>query len=1286
MEKRKKSGGDNSHFGKEHRRLMHYGRQNNKRDSLTQIGKLRRKFPKRGRPHWVGDYKRYPVSNIYWDYGICPPRVMDKDGDRVVNWEDCNPNNRFEQGLISRIISKLTQKKQSNPALGTIYLKPSESSQASQVAKQSGATVQVVGGSASNPVIISTTTSSGGKTTTISGSGGSSNQILQSGSIQAELAKQAETTRQLEEAKKQAETEQEKRNIQYAINQQKSNKIKIAQEAELKKEISNYQQKLKDSQSKAEFDRLLAERKDKERELRMSQSGVTAYNKKIALETYSAQQEYNSYLNKVVQSLQAQVDDGLISVDKANDVLQKEAERKANQVNKNLNDKISTFTVPDALKVPVNTVEAVEAPKGLLNKGIAKLENIPLSKTSKTNALQNQLSGIKELGIGVGIGALSFVKGIVDLPKTIVELVKNPSLIKNIPASVKQSGAELGESLKLSPTRTVARVGTELFLMAKGGEIVKRVTGAEKAKLLTKLDDAGTLSRIELKIIKTGKIPKIVLRIKSVEEALKPIATTKNINAVARDIAKLVPKAIPKATLTKVTKLYEDLVKAFLKDKRVLKELKLKYPNRIRFTLREIRTIKSYPKLRTAIKRDVFAKYNIKAIRQTGKAVKTGGRRIGGVKVPRKEFKSFQEAQVEFNKLKRLGKFVKKIENKGGVGRIERLSKRPINARELEYFKVGSKIPKQLLKDVKQVEVTTFTQKFSASVPVLKRFGDLKKGFWRTIIKDKEFYQNSVSFSLFKKGGKPVGTITFNTLSAKPITRFRSLTNALKWGTNKEVVFSKSVGKSFVRSFVLNARGRKITAREFLSKIKIKTNGEFQDIAIYTKKVPTYTTRGNLKKQFRESIPASATKGRIKKFREAPTVSKLKVGRGYVKIIQRGKVVKAIRTKSIINPVIIDTSKFDRVVSELNSLKNKALSKARLKRLKEYKRALDSTNKSRPFVLNGKSKIIISKAKLKQINKISLETKALRESLAGRSLPPRLKVTRRVEGIKELRKLKSAEKALVKLRRSLVAKGALDIGIKTAISQSMLLAKKFKQDLKSGQILLTDQKTIQIQKNIQKSLQKSKSKLGLKSISVIRMEFPILSIPPTPRSIRSRVPRTKAPKLRLPSNNKEDLKFKTLSRPTQIFSIIVKKRGKNIVLQDRLIERDALNYMSYELDNQLLRSARLRPLGKSKRARIIPSKYNGAFEQRKRKLRQYKIKGKKKVPIRGFIEKRRFALDTPGERAQLRGIQRRSIKRRPVRSKRRLTPSQKRELLKRLEKARRVRMRNLKTRSSKRRK
>lgn len=127
-------------------------------------------------------------------------------------------------------------------------------------------------------------------------------------------------------------------------------------------------------------------------------------------------------------------------------------------------------------------------------------------------------------------------------------------------------------------------------------------------------------------------------------------------------------------------------------------------------------------------------------------------------------------------------------------------------------------------------------------------------------------------------------------------------------------------------------------------------------------------------------------------------------------------------------------------------------------------------------------------------------------------------------------------------------------------------------------------------------------------------------------------------KYSLKKNGNQDQNLKVLSKPAKIFKVLVRKRGKVIVLKDRLTERDALNYMAYELDNQLLRTARIKPMGSSKVVRRLSSKYDRAFEKRKKKFRQYMIRKKKKLPIRGFIEKSKYALDTIEERTQLKRL------------------------------------------------
>ncbi len=1145
--------------------------------------------------------------------------------------------------------------------------------------------VKVTDFSSGESVTTRTSTSPSGRTTTTrtaSRSGGGSvssarqQELINATKRLEEQRKQAEIKRKEEIKKKevlrQAEIKrQDQKRIQDLIlkkerqetalvkqfrrDQEQKKKTKF-EEDQLRKEIQRLDRARFNVKSKEELDRVVKGKLQKERELRRLQSGVTNYNRKVDVLVKISQNEFNRFIEIEVRRLQIEVDAGNINPSVANKVLENKVNQKQKEINNKLNNNISKIKVPEALMETVGVVQAVEPPKGILRKAIAGLEKIATPKVDrKRTALQESTEGFRELGIGVALGGLSFVRGVLDLPKIVTNFAKNPSLIRNIPASAKKEFEFIGESLKISPTRSVARIGTEIYLMAGTGKVLKilgKASGLAKTKFITQLNKAGILNRLRIKFV-GGKIPKIEIKIKSVGESIKQIDTIRNVNSVSRDISKLIPKKVPKAKVVIINKLMKTTISKFLRDKRILLELTRKFPTKTRFTIREIKKIRSYPKLRTAIKRDVFSKLEVKAIRKAkGDLFKKTGRRISGVKVKKKEFKSFQEANKEFIKLKRIGKFVKKIESKGGVGKIESLQKRPIDLKELDVLRVARKIPRVLLTKVKSVSVTTFVQKFSTDVPIIKRFGSLKKGTWRLVLQEKTFYQNSVSFSLFDKINKPLGTITFNTLASKPITRFRSLMNALKWGSNKEVIFSKLTGNSFVRSFVLKARGKKITTREFLSKIKVTSKGEFQDILIFTKKIPKARTRSSLKKQFKRAIPISITKGRITKIKQ-PAIIKFNKKELVFEIIQRGKTIKKIRTRGIINPVIIDTSVIENTIRAIDKINKKTLSQARLKRLRQGKKLMLSMKKTRSFVVNKKSKVVVSKGKLQQIKKISQETRVLKESLAGRTIPKRIKITRRVEGIKQLKQLKKTDKALRKVRANLIQRKALDIGSKTAIAQALLLSDKLKKALKSEQVIQTAQATRQIQRTIQKSLQRSKSKLVAKTISSLQFIFPILVLIPRARSIRPRLPRTTKKKIiRKRKQNEEEKKFKTFSKPVKIFSVVVKKRGRSIILKNQLTNKDALNFMALELDTQLLRSSVLRPTGRSKKARRLPNKYNRAFEKRKRKLRKFKIKGKKKIPIRGFIEKRKFAVDTRGEKAQLRrAIKKKKIKKRIVRRK-----------------------------------
>jgi len=145
---------------------------------------------------------------------------------------------------------------------------------------------------------------------------------------------------------------------------------------------------------------------------------------------------------------------------------------------------------------------------------------------------------------------------------------------------------------------------------------------------------------------------------------------------------------------------------------------------------------------------------------------------------------------------------------------------------------------------------------------------------------------------------------------------------------------------------------------------------------------------------------------------------------------------------------------------------------------------------------------------------------------------------------------------------------------------------------------------------------------------------------------------------------------KILSKAQPTYRVVTRKRGKIVNLFAKpLTLKDAKDYLAYSVDNSLTKTAWLVPLGKSKNVASPPRNTQGYFSKVSTKLRPYKIKqGKKKPLLSGYIEKRKYFQDTPGERGQAKRL------------RRKVTPAQKKILIARLKKARAVRMRNLRRR------
>lgn len=124
----------------------------------------------------------------------------------------------------------------------------------------------------------------------------------------------------------------------------------------------------------------------------------------------------------------------------------------------------------------------------------------------------------------------------------------------------------------------------------------------------------------------------------------------------------------------------------------------------------------------------------------------------------------------------------------------------------------------------------------------------------------------------------------------------------------------------------------------------------------------------------------------------------------------------------------------------------------------------------------------------------------------------------------------------------------------------------------------------------------------------------------------------------IPPRLKKKFKKRTLSKSVPVFYIRIKRRGRIQNLSPKPLKlSEAKDLLAWSIDKNLIRTGYFEPMGKAKIVTGLPKNIRGYFAKNKRKLRPYRIKvGKKKQLRNGFIEKRRYALDSRREKLQLR--------------------------------------------------
>ncbi len=279
---------------------------------------------------------------------------------------------------------------------------------------------------------------------------------------------------------------------------------------------------------------------------------------------------------------------------------------------------------------------------------------------------------------------------------------------------------------------------------------------------------------------------------------------------------------------------------------------------------------------------------------------------------------------------------------------------------------------------------------------------------------------------------------------------------------------------------------------------------------------------------------------------------------------------------------------------------------------------------SEPFAFPGLKSELISKGIAKRDTK--LELVKVKNQLRKQLLKPELTQKQKTAIISQLKQLKTLENLKLDKRKAFLittlAPKVLDEALE---KQRVLDVQKEIVKNKGIQKIFTVQEKIkkeifketQLQKDLQKRLDKVRKKVRQKQL--LKSEL----------IVKRRVLKRKKKKEILEAALKKLRKSKS-------FDVFVKERGKFVKKNIKpLPQGKALKLGSRITDNTLAATFRVRKTLKKTKQKDIK------FNVDKKVFRTFKRRRGVKIPIqRTFIERRKFRLNTPGERRQIKGAQR----------------------------------------------
>ena len=205
-------------------------------------------------------------------------------------------------------------------------------------------------------------------------------------------------------------------------------------------------------------------------------------------------------------------------------------------------------------------------------------------------------------------------------------------------------------------------------------------------------------------------------------------------------------------------------------------------------------------------------------------------------RIYKNEIKNYEKALKEFKSLKKSAKMADTVIEKPftSVGKL-RIGDLDAVLQEKLIRDVGKlNLPKNIKTNLEGIEIKQSYNEVISRVPKMNKINVPKtsplykkqKYVYQNVVNEVTKYKNIVTYDLIMKDGKYV-SYSVASFSNKPLTRFRNIENALKYGSGKKLIVSSPYNKDFVGSQLYDIRGGKFKPTDkFITKPKMYKVGD----------------------------------------------------------------------------------------------------------------------------------------------------------------------------------------------------------------------------------------------------------------------------------------------------------------------------------------------------------------------------------------------------------------------------------------------------------------------------